>query len=74
MNYLVVQQHHQNIQMHGQNIMLMKILASANVNVPLQIPDVPDIASLKNISTTSTYDITHAPTYEHLHRHFLTEK
>ena len=52
MNYLVVQQHHQNIQMRSQNIMLNQILASVGVNAPLHIPDVTDIEYPKNISTT----------------------
>ena len=63
MNYLVVQQHHQNIQMRSQNLMLNKILANVGVNVPLHIPDVSDIEYLTKISTTSTFDITHPPTY-----------
>ena len=71
MNYLIVQQHNQNIQMRSQNLMLKQILANVGVNVPLHIPDVPDISSLTNISTNSTFDITHPPTYEHLHRHFI---
>ena len=60
--------------MRGQNLMLKQILANVGVNVPLHIPDVPDIAYLKNISTTSTFDITHPPTYEHLHRQLLPKK
>ena len=43
MNYLVVQQHHQNVQILSQNLMLKQILATAGVNVSLHIPDVPDI-------------------------------
>ena len=74
MNSLVVQQHHQNVQMRSHNIMLNQFLAAVGVNVPLHIPDVPDVASLINISTTSTSDITHPPTYEHLHRHLLPGK
>ena len=74
MNYLVIRQHNQNNQMRSQNLMLKQILATVVVNVPLQIPYVPDIKSLKNISTTSTSDITHTPTYEHLHRNFLPER
>ena len=74
MNYLVVQQHHQNIQMRSKNLMLKQILANVGFNVPLRIPDVCYIASLNNIYTTSTYDITHPPTYEHLHRNLLPEK
>ena len=74
MNSLVVQQHHQNIQMLSHNLMLKKILANVSVNVPRQIPDVTDIVYLTKFSTTSTSDITHPPTYEHLHRHLLPEK
>ena len=74
MNSLVVQHHHQNIQIHSHNLMMKQILLSVTVNFVLHIPDVPDIAYITNISTTSTSDITHPPTYEHLHRHLLTEK
>ena len=73
-NYLVVQQHHQNIQMRGQNLMLKQILANVGVNVPLQIPYVPDISSCTNISTNSSFYITHPPTYQHSHRHLLPKK
>ena len=71
MNSLVVQQHFQNIKMRGQNLMLNQILATVGVNVPLQIKHVPDILYLTNISTTSTYDMPHPPTYDHLYSHFL---
>ena len=71
MNYLVVQQHHQKIEMRGHNLMLTQIRATSDVKIHLHIPDVPDIASLTNISTTSTFYITHPPTYEHINRHFL---
>ena len=54
--------------------MLNLILATVCVNVPLQIPYVPDIPSLTNISTSSTSDMPYPPTYEHLHRHFLPKK
>ena len=74
MNYLDVQQHNQNIQICIQNLMLKQILATISDNVPLHIPDVPDIASLTNISTTSTSDITHTPTYENHHRNLLPEQ
>ena len=60
--------------MHSQNLMLKKILANVIVNVPPHISDFPDIAYLTNISTTSTSDRTHPPTYGHLHRHLLPEK
>ena len=73
-NYLVVQQHHQNIQMRSQNLMLKKILANVGVNVHLHNPDVTNIAPFNFFSATSTSDITHPPTYEHLHRNFLPEK
>ena len=52
MNYLVVKQHYQNIQIHSHNILLKQILASAGVNVPLNIPNIPNIESLTIISTT----------------------
>ena len=70
-NSLVIHKHHQNIQMRSQNLMLNQILDSIGVNVPPQIPYVPDIASLTEISTTSTSDIAYPPTYEHLHRNLL---
>ena len=43
MNSLVVHQHHQNVQICGQNLMLKQPLATAGVNFSLHIPDVPDI-------------------------------
>ena len=60
--------------MRSQNLMFKKILATVTVNVSLNITDVPVIASLTNIPITSISDITHPPTYEHLHSHFLPEK
>ena len=72
--FLVVKQQHENIQMRSQNIMLRKILAYVGVNVSVNIPHVPDIASITNIYTTSTSNITHPHTYEHIHRHLLPEK
>ena len=74
MKSLVVQKHHQNIQMRGQNFMLKQILANVGLNVHLHIPDVPDIASLTNISTTSKFDITHPPTYDHFNSNLLPKK
>ena len=74
MNSLVVQQHHKNVQICSQNIMLKLILATVGVNVPLHIPDVPDIPFLTNISTSSTSDMPYPPTYEHLHRHLIPKK
>ena len=74
MNYLAIQQRHQNIQMRNQNVMLKQVLSSVGVNVSLHVTDVPDIASLTNIYTTSTYNITNPPTYERFYRHLLPEK
>ena len=74
MNSLVVQQHHQNVQIRSQNLMLKKILANAGVNVSLHITDVPDISSVTDISTSSTSNMPHAPTFEHLPRNFLPKK
>ena len=74
MNYLVVLQRHQNIQMRSQNLMLKQIRATVGFNVPLHIPDVPDFASLSKISTTFTSSMTNPPMHEHLNRHFLREK
>ena len=54
--------------------MLKQILSTFSVNVPLQIPNVTDIASLTNISTTLRSDIKNSPTHEHFHRHLLPEK
>ena len=66
MNSLVVQQHHQNVQICSQNLMLKQILATAGINAPLHIPDVPDISSVTDISTGSTSDMPHPPTFEPL--------
>ena len=74
MNYLIVQHNHQNIQIRSQNIMLKKIPATVGVNAPLQIPYVPDIASITNSYRNSTSNITHPPTYERLHRNFPPKK
>ena len=74
MNSLVVQQHNQNVQIRSQNIMLKQILNTSGVNVPLHIPDGTDIAYPTNISITSTSDMPHSPTYEHLRRHLLPKK
>ena len=74
MNSLVLQQHHQNVKIRSQNVMLKQILATDGVNVPINIPYVTNIPLIKNISTTSTSDMPHPPTYEHLHRHFLPKK
>ena len=74
MNYLVVQKHHQNVQIRSQNIMLKQILYTFSVNVTLHIPDIPDIAYLTNISTISTSNMPRPPTYEHLHMHLLPKK
>ena len=54
--------------------MLKQILATIGFNVPLHIPDVPDITYLTNMSTTSTSDMPHPPTFEHIHRHLLPKK
>ena len=43
MNDLVVQQHHQNVQICSHNLMLKQLLATSGVNVSIHIPDVPDI-------------------------------
>ena len=60
--------------MHSQNLTQNQILASVGDNSPLHIPGVPDIASITNISTSSTYNITHPLTYKPLHRHLIPEK
>ena len=74
MNSLVVQQHHQNVQIRSHNLMLKQIIATVGVNVPLHIPYVPDIPYLKKNSTTSKSDMPHPPTYKHLHRYLLPKK
>ena len=74
MNYLVVQQHHQNVQIRIHNLMLKQLLATGDVNVSLHIPDVPYISSLTDISTSSTSEMPHSLTFEHLHRHLLPTK
>ena len=74
MNSLVVQQHHQNVQICSHNLMLKQLLATSGVNVSLHIPDVPDISSVTDISTNSTSNMPHPPTFEHLPRHLLPKK
>ena len=74
MNSMVVQQHHQNAQIRSHNLMLKQILATSGVDFPPNIPDVPDISSFTNISTSSTYDMPHPPIFEHLNRHLLPKK
>ena len=74
MNYLVVQQHHQNFQIRSQNLMLKQLLATAGVNVSFQIPYVPDISSVTEISKSSTSNMPHPPTFEHLPRNVLPKK
>ena len=74
MNSLVVQLYTQKIQVHSQNLTLKQSIAYVGVNVPLHITYVTDIEYLTNTSTASSSNITHPPTYEHLHRHFLPQK
>ena len=74
MNYLVVHQHHQNVQIRSHNIMLNQLLATAGVNVSLHIPYVPDISSVTDISTSSTSNMPHPPTFKHLPRNLLPKK
>ena len=74
MNSLVVQQHHQNVQIRSQNLMLKQLLATAGVNVPLHITDVPDISSVTDISTSSTSNMPPPPTLEELPRNLLPKK
>ena len=63
MNPLVIQKHHKNIQVRSHNLRLKQIISYVVVNVPIHITDVTDIEYLTKMSTTSTYDITHAPTF-----------
>ena len=74
MNSLVVQQHHQNVQIRSQNIMLKQLLATAGINVSLHIPDVPDISSVTDISTSSTSNMPPPPKLEELPRNLLPKK
>ena len=74
MNSLVVQQHHQNVQIRSQNLMLKQLLATAGVNVSLHIPDVPDISSVTDISTSSTSNMPPPPTLEEIPRNLLPKK
>ena len=74
MNSLVVQQHHQNVQIRSQNLMLKQLLSTAGVNVSLHIPDVPDISSITDISTSSISNMPHPPTFEKLPRNLLPKK
>ena len=73
MHSLVVQQHHQNIQIRSQNLMLKQILATAGVNVSLHILGVPDISSVTDISTSSTSNMPHSRTFEQLPRNLLSK-
>ena len=74
MNSLVVQHHHQNVQIRSQNLMLKQLIATAGVNVSLHIPDVPDVSSVTDISTISTSNMPPPPTFEHLPRNLLPKK
>ena len=74
MNSLIVQQHHQNIPILSQNLMLKQILATAGINVSLHIPYVPDISSVTDISTSSTSNMPPPPTLEELPRNLLPKK
>ena len=72
-NSLLVNKYHQSIQMCTHNIMLKQMQNSISVAFPIHIPDVPDISSPLNISTTSAYNEIHPTTYEHLHRTLQTQ-
>ena len=54
--------------------MLKQLLATAGVNVSLHIPYVPDISSVTDISTSSTSNMSHPPTFEHLPRNLIPKK
>ena len=71
MKSLNVQQHHQNVQICSQNLMLKQHLATSGGNVSLHIPDVTDISSVTVISTSSTSNMPHPPTFEQLPRNLL---
>ena len=74
MNSLVVQQHHKNVQIRSQNLMLKQLLATAGANVSLYIPYVPDISSVTEISTSLTSNMPPPPTFEELPRNLLPKK
>ena len=74
MNSLVVQQHHQNVQIRIQNLMLKQLLATAGVNFSLHIPYIPDISSVIDISTSSKSNMPHPLTFEELPRNLLPKK
>ena len=74
MNSMVVQQHHQEVQIRSQNLMLKQLLATSGVNVSLQIPDVPDISSVTDISTSSTSNMPHPPTSKELPKNLPPKK
>ena len=71
MNFLVVQQHHKNVQIRSHNLTFKQILSTVGVNVPLQNTEDPDITSLTNSSSRSTSDMPYPPTFEHLNMHLL---
>ena len=54
--------------------MLKQLLATAGVHVSLHIPDVPDILSVTEISTSSTSNMPHSRTFEQLPRNLLPKK
>ena len=74
MNSLVVKQHHQNVQIRSQNLMLKQLLATVGVNVSLHIPYVLGISYITDISTSSTSNMPHPPTFEHLPRNLIPKK
>ena len=53
--------------MHHHNQILKQVLSAMCDSVPLHIPDVPDIPSLRETSTLLEAYVTHPPTNEHLH-------
>ena len=58
----------------SQNLTLKQLLATAGVNVYLHIPDVPDISSVTDIPTSSTYNMPHPPTFDEIPRNLLPKK
>ena len=53
--------------------MLKEVLATVGVTVPIHIPDVSDIPSLRIIYSSLECIGTSTPAYEHLHRPVLLQ-
>ena len=73
MKYLVLQHHHQNIQMLTHNNTLKYMIPYTGVTVTVHTSDDPDIPYLTKMSTTSASNETHQPIYGYLNRPLLIQ-